>query len=99
MKPAGAGPRSLLATLVAAALLHASGSTMRAASDSLPSLPLPADAPRTLPGWQLELVAQAPDLVHPSVVCTAPDGRVFVAEDPMDIRADVPADASRGRIL
>lgn len=34
---------------------------------------------------------------HPTVVCCAPDGRVFVAEDPMDISA--PADAPLGRIL
>ena len=70
-----------------------------AAEKASAAIPLPADAPRTAPGWELELVAQAPDLVHPSVVCTAPDGRVFVAEDPMDIRADVAADAPKGRIL
>ncbi len=31
------------------------------------------------------------------MVCAAPDGRVFVAEDPMDISA--PADAAQGRIV
>src|SRR6266568_1811699 len=56
-----------------------------------------ADIPRTLPNWRLELVAAAPAVKHPSVVCAAPDGRVFVAEDPMDITA--PADAMLGRIL
>lgn len=45
----------------------------------------------------MELVAVAPQIKHPSVVCTAPDGRVFVAEDPMDIRVN--ADATQGRIL
>ena len=46
----------------------------------------------------MELIAQAPDLKHPSVVCAAPDGRVFVAEDPMDISAPR-ADAQEGRVL
>lgn len=45
----------------------------------------------------MELVAEAPQIKHLSVVCTAPDGRVFVAEDPMDIRVN--ADATQGRIL
>jgi len=47
--------------------------------------------------WQLELLAQSPDIQHPSVVCESPDGRIFAAEDPMDIR--VPADAAQGRII
>jgi putative membrane-bound dehydrogenase-like protein len=54
--------------------------------------------PQTLPGWTMELVAEAPRINHPSVVCTAPDGRIFVAEDPMDIRTPR-ADATEGRIL
>lgn len=53
--------------------------------------------PEPVPGWRMELVAEAPRVNHPSVVCTAPDGRVFVAEDPMDI--SVAADAKKGRIL
>ncbi len=53
--------------------------------------------PEPIPGWTLRLVAQAPDIQHPSVVTVAPDGRVFVAEDPMDIRS--PANAAEGRIL
>lgn len=57
-----------------------------------------AAVPRTAPGWTVELVAQAPEVSHPSVVATAPDGRVFVAEDPMDIRKDVKPDATAGRI-
>jgi putative membrane-bound dehydrogenase-like protein len=60
----------------------------------------PASAtPASAPGWKIELVAQAPDIRHPSVVCTAPDGRVFVAEDPMDIREDMPASSRHGRIV
>ena len=69
----------------------------------LPSLAaaLPAVDP-TLPtcpaDWKVEVVAAAPQIVHPSVVCCAPDGRVFVAEDPMDISAPS-ADLLLGRIL
>jgi putative heme-binding domain-containing protein len=56
-----------------------------------PSLP---DCP---PDWKIEVVLSAPEIRHPSVVCTSPDGRAFVAEDPMDISA--PADRALGRIL
>src|SRR5882724_1121224 len=55
-------------------------------------------APVPPPGWRMDLVAQAPDIRHPSVVCVAPDGRVFVAEDPMDISTPH-ADSLEGRIL
>jgi putative membrane-bound dehydrogenase-like protein len=55
-------------------------------------------APTPPPDWKIELIAQAPELRHPSVVCSAPDGRVFVAEDPMDISTPR-ADSTEGRIL
>ena len=57
-----------------------------------------AEVPTTLPGWRMELVAETPRINHPSVVCAAPDGRIFVAEDPMDISTRH-ADATEGRIL
>src|SRR2546426_940495 len=57
-----------------------------------------APAPTPPPDWRMELVAQAPEVRHPSVVCVAPDGRVFVAEDPMDI-STAHADAKEGRII
>ena len=53
--------------------------------------------PTSPPGWTLEVIAEAPAVSHPSVVCAAPDGRVFVAEDPMDISTPR-ADLARGRI-
>ena len=53
---------------------------------------------KAAPDWRMELVAQAPEVRHPSVVCVAPDGRVFVAEDPMDI-SSAHADAKEGRII
>src|SRR4051812_31713380 len=57
-----------------------------------------AGLPAPPPDWKLEVVAAAPMVRHPSVVCCAPDGRVFVAEDPMDIRTPK-ADAPAGRIV
>jgi len=54
--------------------------------------------PKPVPGWRMELVSEAPQIKHPSVVACAPDGRVFVAEDPMDISLPK-ADATEGRIL
>src|SRR5690242_12359107 len=36
-------------------------------------------------GWKAEVVLQNPDILYPSVVCCAPDGRIFLAEDPMDM--------------
>jgi putative membrane-bound dehydrogenase-like protein len=60
----------------------------------------PADAPMPVcpPDWKLEIVAAAPRIRHPSVVACAPDGRIFVAEDPMDISAPS-ANLALGRIL
>src|SRR2546430_12327271 len=52
---------------------------------ALTSLCAGAPAPTPPPDWRMDLVAQAPEGRHPSVVCVAPDERVFVAENPMDI--------------
>ncbi len=41
--------------------------------------------PKGPPDWKVEVVAKYPDIKHPSVVTVAPDGRIFVAEDPMDM--------------
>ena len=62
---------------------------------------LTASATEPIPraGWKVELLAKAPEIKHPSVVCAAPDGRVFVAEDPMDIREDTPANSKNGRVV
>ena len=80
-------PPSSLIQIFIALLILLSGRVL--AQQPLPPVPIP--------GWTLHLVAQAPDIQHPSVVTVAPDGRVFVAEDPMDIRS--PANATEGRIL
>ncbi len=54
--------------------------------------------PRIRPGWTIQLLAGAPEIQHPAAIATAPDGRIFVAEDPMDIRTER-ADVTEGRIL
>ena len=50
--------------------------------------------PKCPPDWKVEVIAETPKIKHPSVVCCAPDGRIFVAEDPMDMAAasDKPTD-------
>src|SRR5688572_14163866 len=80
--------QSILFSLAASLVLCL---VQRAASAANPIVPHP------LPGWKMELIAEAPQIKHPSVVCSAPDGRVFVAEDPMDI--SVPAHSALGRIV
>ncbi|HEY1786330.1 MAG TPA: hypothetical protein VGG30_12300, partial [Pirellulales bacterium] len=37
-------------------------------------------------GFEVDLVYQAPDIEHPSVVTCDPEGNLFVGEDPMDMR-------------
>src|SRR5258706_4452048 len=46
------------------------------------------------PDWKVEVMAEVPKLIHPSAVCVAPDGRVFVGQDPMDMGrpSDKPSD-------
>jgi putative membrane-bound dehydrogenase-like protein len=59
-----------------------------------PKLPVPS--PST-PEWKLEVLKEKPDIHTPSVVATAPDGRIFVAEDPMDQQG--PGNKPADRIL
>src|SRR5512135_20109 len=63
------------------------------------SLPLAGrGAPLKVPeGFEARLVATVPAVLFPCQVATAPDGALFVAEDPMDQVG--PYEASDGRIL
>ena len=47
------------------------------------------------PDWKLEIVAQAPRLIYPTAIAVAPDGRVFVGQNPIDMTgpADQPIDS------
>jgi putative heme-binding domain-containing protein len=76
------------ACLIAIACLAIPGRVVRAAGNDLPSCP---------PGWKVELVAAAPRVLHPTAVACAPDGRVFVCEDDMDMPG--PVDRPVNRIL
>jgi len=51
--------------------------------------------PKVPPDWKVEIIKQAPEIHHPSVICAAPDGRIFVGQDPMDMMlpGDKPADS------
>ena len=44
------------------------------------------DAWKIAPNWKLDILAEKPAIHHPSVVFPAPDGRIFLAEDPMDMK-------------
>jgi putative membrane-bound dehydrogenase-like protein len=46
--------------------------------------PVAAALPRVPDGFQIRLVAAVPAVQYPCQVATAPDGALFVAEDPMD---------------
>ncbi|HEY2951852.1 MAG TPA: HEAT repeat domain-containing protein, partial [Verrucomicrobiae bacterium] len=72
--------------MLALAATHYSLFTLYAALSPLPSCP---------PDWKVELIAEAPRILHPSVLCAAPDGRLFVAQDPMDMGnpSDKPSDS------
>src|SRR5947207_1926099 len=48
-------------------------------ADPLPSCP---------PDWKVEVLAEVPNILHPSAVCVLPDGRVLVGQDPMDQSPD-----------
>ena len=52
---------------------------------------------RCAPGWRAEIVAQAPAISAPSVVCCSPDGRIFLGQDLMDMGS--PSDKPGDRIL
>src|SRR3981189_3443569 len=41
--------------------------------------------PKAPPGFQVELVLQAPDIEAPTALCVAANGDVYFAEDPMDM--------------
>ncbi len=44
--------------------------------------------PKCPANWRVDVIAQTPKILHPSVVCCAPDGRIFLGEDPMDMGSD-----------
>jgi putative membrane-bound dehydrogenase-like protein len=61
------------------------------------ALPAPAALPKAPPEFEVRLVATVPAVEFPCQLATAPDGSLFVAEDPMDQVG--PYEADLGRIL
>src|SRR5690349_11855967 len=45
----------------------------------------PAPLPKVADGWKIELVAQAPQIVFPTAAVAAPDGTLYLGQDPMDM--------------
>src|SRR3989442_1744851 len=41
--------------------------------------------PLHMKDWKIETIVEAPNINNPSVVCCAPDGRIFVGQDLMDM--------------
>jgi putative membrane-bound dehydrogenase-like protein len=61
------------------------------------TLPAVAALPKVPEGFEVRLVATVPAVLYPCQVGTAPDGALFVAEDPMDQVG--PYEARHGRLL
>lgn len=55
--------------------------------------------PKVHANWKVEAILQAPQLIDPSVVCVAPDGRVFVGQDPIDMNSSLPSNSAGDSIL
>jgi putative heme-binding domain-containing protein len=45
----------------------------------------PKTLPEPAPGWSIELVAAAPEILYPTAIVAAPDGSIYVGSDPMDM--------------
>jgi putative membrane-bound dehydrogenase-like protein len=50
------------------------------------ALPAATPLPKAPPGFKVELVLEAPAIEAPTALCVAPNGDVYFAEDPMDMR-------------
>ncbi|GAC1467639.1 MAG: hypothetical protein NVSMB9_09440 [Isosphaeraceae bacterium] len=45
----------------------------------------PRPLPETAKNWRIELVAQAPEILFPTALVAAPDGTLYLGQDPMDM--------------
>jgi putative membrane-bound dehydrogenase-like protein len=54
-----------------------------------------APGPNVAEGWKVELVAEAPTIVFPTAIVAAPDGSIYLGQDPMDMPGPptLPADS------
>ena len=63
---------------LALALVFAVGPTIALAAEKSP-------LPRVAEGWSIETVAKAPAIAYPTAVVVAPDGTIYLGQDPMDM--------------
>jgi putative membrane-bound dehydrogenase-like protein len=61
------------------------------------SLAADPTAPLSPPDWSVEIVVAYPQIRYPSAIACAPDGRLFIAEDPIDM--DGPRDQPIDRVV
>lgn len=45
----------------------------------------PEPLPRVADGWTIDLIARAPAILFPTAVVVAPDGTIYLGQDPMDM--------------
>ncbi|MDB5349990.1 MAG: putative heme-binding protein [Planctomycetota bacterium] len=45
----------------------------------------PKGLPEVPPGWKIAIVAEAPKILFPTAIVAAPDGTVYLGQDPMDM--------------
>jgi putative heme-binding domain-containing protein len=49
------------------------------------------------PGWKAEVIAEAPLISAPSVICASPDGRIFLGLDPVDMGS--PSESTADKVV
>ena len=49
----------------------------------------PTPMPKVPEGWKVELVTQAPAIAFPTAIVAAPDGTIYLGQDPMDMPGPV----------
>jgi putative heme-binding domain-containing protein len=50
-----------------------------------PAAVVPPKLPRVAAGWRIAEIAAAPDILYPTAIACAPDGTVYLGQDPMDM--------------
>lgn len=82
-----------VAPLVGIAAAFAADAPPAKPAETKPAEPKKDEKPKEDPkawkvadNWKLDIIATHPEIHHPSVVFPAPDGRIFIAEDPMDMK-------------
>ena len=61
------------------------GLSFPAAAGSARAADGPAPLPKPADGWKIELITQAPEILFPTAAVAAPDGTLYLGQDPMDM--------------